>query len=68
MEDMKFLNKYKKQMIYTATITLIVVFSLNYIFRCCQKLTPEDLKSIFFKNENEDAADLSFLNENKIFA
>lgn len=60
---MKFLNKYKKQMIYTATITFIVVFSLNYVFGSCQKLTPEDLKSIFFKNENEDAVDLSFLNE-----
>lgn len=60
---MKFLNKYKKQMIYTATITLIVVFSLNYIFGSCQKLTPEDLKSIFFKNENENAENLSFLNE-----
>lgn len=60
---MKILNKYKKQMIYTATITLIVVFSLNYVFGSCQKLTPEDLKSIFFKNENKAAADLSFLNE-----
>lgn len=60
---MKILNKYKKHMIFTATITLIVVFSLNYVFGSCQKLTPEDLKSIFFKNENEDAADLSFLNE-----
>lgn len=60
---MKILNKYKKQMIYTAAITLIVVFSLNYVFGSCQKLTPEDLKSIFFKNENEAAADLSFLNE-----
>lgn len=60
---MKILNKYKKQMIYTATIAFIVVFSLNYVFGSCQKLTPEDLKSIFFKNENEDAADLSFLNE-----
>ena len=60
---MKFFSKYKKHMIYTATITLIVVFSLNYVFGSCQKLTPEDLKSIFFKNENDDAADLSFLNE-----